>query len=138
MNICTIVNGFLEITSLCTQNIAALGSIFGEILKMHIHLHLKSSYQFTLMRLTHYFNSSTKDKHKLETFVSQHTTWVWAREVEVWIYTEYSSICEMLYYSLLMVVLGKPRPVYMIEHLSLSALSAPGSDKGLYVEVVNL
>lgn len=121
MNICTIVNGFLEITSLCTQNIAALGSIFGEILKMHIHLHLKSSYQFTLMRLTHYFNSSTKDKHKLETFVSQHTTWVWAREVEVWIYTEYSSICEMLY-SLLMVVLGKPRPVYMIEHLSLSAL----------------
>lgn len=137
MNICTIVNGFLEITSLCTQNIAALGSIFGEILKMHIHLHLKSSYQFTLMRLTHYFNSSTKDKHKLETFVSQHTTWVWAREVEVWIYTEYSSICEMLY-SLLMVVLGKPRPVYMIEHLSLSALSAPGSDKGLYVEVVNL
>lgn len=138
MNICTIVNGFLEITSLCTQNIAALGSIFGEILKMHIHLHLKSSYQFTLMRLTHYFNSSTKDKHKLETFVSQHTTWVWAREVEVWIYTEYSSICEMLQYSLLMVVLGKPRPVYMIEHLSLSALSAPGSDKGLYVEVVNL
>lgn len=137
MNICTIVNGFLEITSLCTQNIAALGSIFGEILKMHIHLHLKSSYQFTLMRLTHYFNSSTKDKHKLETFVSQHTTWVWAREVEVWIYTEYSSICEMLY-SLLMVVLGKPRPVYMIEHLSLSALSAPGSDNGLYVEVVNL
>lgn len=131
MNICTIVNGFLEITSLCTQNIAALGSIFGEILKMHIHLHLKSSYQFTLMRLTHYFNSSTKDKHKLETFVSQHTTWVWAREVEVWIYTEYSSICEMLYYSLLMVVLGKPRPVYMIEHLSLSALSAPGSDNGL-------
>lgn len=122
MNICTKVNGFLEITSLCTQNIAALGSIFGEILKMHIHLHLKSSYQFTLMRLTHYFNSSTKDKHKLETFVSQHTTWVWAREVEVWIYTEYSSICEMLYYSLLMVVLGKPRPVYMIEHLSLSAL----------------
>lgn len=122
MNICTIVNGFLEITSLCTQNIAALGSIFGEILKMHIHLHLKSSYQFTLMRLTHYFNSSTKDKHKLQTFVSQHTTWVWAREVEVWIYTEYSSICEMLYYSLLMVVLGKPRPVYMIEHLSLSAL----------------
>lgn len=121
MNICTKVNGFLEITSLCTQNIAALGSIFGEILKMHIHLHLKSSYQFTLMRLTHYFNSSTKDKHKLETFVSQHTTWVWAREVEVWIYTEYSSICEMLY-SLLMVVLGKPRPVYMIEHLSLSAL----------------
>lgn len=121
MNICTIVNGFLEITSLCTQNIAALGPIFGEILKMHIHLHLKSSYQFTLMRLTHYFNSSTKDKHKLETFVSQHTTWVWAREVEVWIYTEYSSICEMLY-SLLMVVLGKPRPVYMIEHLSLSAL----------------
>lgn len=121
MNICTIVNGFLEITSLCTQNIAALGSIFGEILKMHIHLHLKSSYQFTLMRLTHYFNSSTKDKHKLETSVSQHTTWVWAREVEVWIYTEYSSICEMLY-SLLMVVLGKPRPVYMIEHLSLSAL----------------
>lgn len=121
MNICTIVIGFLEITSLCTQNIAALGSIFGEILKMHIHLHLKSSYQFTLMRLTHYFNSSTKDKHKLETFVSQHTTWVWAREVEVWIYTEYSSICEMLY-SLLMVVLGKPRPVYMIEHLSLSAL----------------
>lgn len=121
MNICTIVNGFLEITSLCTQNIAALGSIFGDILKMHIHLHLKSSYQFTLMRLTHYFNSSTKDKHKLETFVSQHTTWVWAREVEVWIYTEYSSICEMLY-SLLMVVLGKPRPVYMIEHLSLSAL----------------
>lgn len=121
MNICTIVNGFLEITSLCTQNIAALGSIFGEILKMHIHLHLKSSYQFKLMRLTHYFNSSTKDKHKLETFVSQHTTWVWAREVEVWIYTEYSSICEMLY-SLLMVVLGKPRPVYMIEHLSLSAL----------------
>lgn len=121
MNICTIVNGFLEITSLCTQNIAALGSIFGKILKMHIHLHLKSSYQFTLMRLTHYFNSSTKDKHKLETFVSQHTTWVWAREVEVWIYTEYSSICEMLY-SLLMVVLGKPRPVYMIEHLSLSAL----------------
>lgn len=89
MNICTIVKGFLEITSLCTQNIAALGSIFGEILKMHIHLHLKSSYQFTLMRLTHYFNSSTKDKHKLETFVSQHTTWVWAREVEVWIYTEY-------------------------------------------------
>lgn len=138
MNICTIVNGFLEITSLCTQNIAALGSIFGEILKMHIHLHLKSSYQFTLMRLTHYFNSSTKDKHKLETFVSQHTTWVWAREVEVWIYTEYSSICEMLQYSLLMVVLGKPRPVYMIEHLSLSALSAPGSDNGLYVEVVNL
>lgn len=137
MNICTKVNGFLEITSLCTQNIAALGSIFGEILKMHIHLHLKSSYQFTLMRLTHYFNSSTKDKHKLETFVSQHTTWVWAREVEVWIYTEYSSICEMLY-SLLMVVLGKPRPVYMIEHLSLSALSAPGSDNGLYVEVVNL
>lgn len=122
MNICTIVNGFLEITSLCTQNIAALGSIFGEILKMHIHLHLKSSYQFTLIRLTHYFNSSTKDKHKLETFVSQHTTWVWAREVEVWIYTEYSSICEMLQYSLLMVVLGKPRPVYMIEHLSLSAL----------------
>lgn len=122
MNICTIVNGFLEITSLCTQNIAALGSIFGEILKMHINLHLKSSYQFTLMRLTHYFNSSTKDKHKLETFVSQHTTWVWAREVEVWIYTEYSSICEMLQYSLLMVVLGKPRPVYMIEHLSLSAL----------------
>lgn len=122
MNICTIVNGFLEITSLCTQNIAALGSIFGEIPKMHIHLHLKSSYQFTLMRLTHYFNSSTKDKHKLETFVSQHTTWVWAREVEVWIYTEYSSICEMLQYSLLMVVLGKPRPVYMIEHLSLSAL----------------
>lgn len=121
MNICTIVNGFLEITSLCTQNIAALGSIFGKILKMHIHLHLKSSYQFTLIRLTHYFNSSTKDKHKLETFVSQHTTWVWAREVEVWIYTEYSSICEMLY-SLLMVVLGKPRPVYMIEHLSLSAL----------------
>lgn len=137
MNICTIVNGFLEITSLCTQNIAALGSIFGEILKMHIHLHLKSSYQFTLMRLTHYFNSSTKDKHKLETFVSQHTTWVWAREVEVWIYTEYSSICKMLC-SLLMVVLGKPRPVYMIEHLSLSALSAPGSDNGLYVEVVNL
>lgn len=121
MNICTIVNGFLEITSLCTQNIAALGSIFGKILKMHIHLHLKSSYQFTLIKLTHYFNSSTKDKHKLETFVSQHTTWVWAREVEVWIYTEYSSICEMLY-SLLMVVLGKPRPVYMIEHLSLSAL----------------
>lgn len=96
MNICTIVKGFLEITSLCTQNIAALGPIFGEILKMHIHLHLKSSYQFTLMRLTHYFNSSTKDKHKLETFVSQHTTWVWAREVEVWIYTEYSSICEKL------------------------------------------
>lgn len=137
MNICTIVKGFLEITSLCTQNIAALGSIFGEILKMHINLHLKSSYQFTLMRLNHYFNSSTKDKHKLQTFVSQHTTWVWAREVEVWIYTEYSCICEMLF-SLLMVVHRKPRPVYMIEHLSLSALSAPGSDNGLYVEVVNL
>lgn len=60
------------------------------------NFYLKSSYQFTLIRLTHYFNSSTKDKHKLETFVSQHTTWVWAREVEVWIHTEYSSICEML------------------------------------------